>query len=404
MPRRTLIRLLAGVTTTLALGGGLVSGAAAFTSWTVAPSPNPAAYGNLLKAVSARTTTDAWAVGASAGSTSNQPLAEHWNGTSWSAVPTPNPVAACQDGNIQWAGNALNAVATISATDVWAVGHTCYTMKTLVERWNGAAWTIVPSPSFMTGGDGIQNSLNGVAALSATNVWAVGFHTATNGAYVTLIEHWNGTGWSVVASPSPNSTVNVLNAVAATGPSDVWAVGYQNGGGSQPLVVHFNGTSWTVVPTPPRPSGSVLNSVSAISPTNAWAVGTYPASTGGQVTLVEHWNGTSWSVIPSPNVNTSYGSANVLRSVASVSASDIWAVGMFQNQNTNYHQHRTFAMHWNGLGWTVVSSPTPGVSGELYSVAALSTGQLFAAGLYSNYDVNIYDGTYTAPRTLTMRG
>jgi hypothetical protein len=404
MLRRSLIGRLAGVAVGLALVGALVSGAAAFSGWVVSTSPTPGAYGSLFRAVSARTAGDAWAVGATAASSSNQPLAEHWNGTSWSAVATPNPVAACQDGNIQWAGNAFNAVATVAATDAWAVGHTCYIMKTLVERWNGTAWKIVPSPSFMTGGDGIQNSLNGVAAVSPTNVWAVGFHTAANGAFLTLIEHWNGTVWSVTASPSPNSTANILNGVAATGPSDVWAVGYQNGGGSRPLIQHFNGTSWSTVPSPARPAGSVLNSVTAISPTNAWAVGSSPAPTGAQVTLVEHWNGTSWSVLPSPNLNTSYGSANVLRSVAAVSANDVWAVGMFQNQNTNYHQHRTLTVHWNGVAWSLVSSPSPGASGELYSAAALPTGQLFATGLYSIYDVNIYDGTYTAPKTLAMRG
>jgi hypothetical protein len=43
----------------------------------------------------------------------------------------------------------------------------------------------VPNPTFKGGA-----SLTGVAALSATNAWAVG---ATNGK--ALIEHWNGTGW-----------------------------------------------------------------------------------------------------------------------------------------------------------------------------------------------------------------
>jgi hypothetical protein len=319
-------------------------------------------------------------------------------------LSTPDPVPGCQDGNIQWSGNALNAVTTVSATDAWAVGHTCYTMKTLVERWNGTAWKIVPSPSFMTGGDGIQNSLNGVAAAAPSNVWAVGFHTAANGAFLTLIEHWNGTSWSASPSPSPSGTANILNAVAATGPADVWAVGYQNGGGSQPLIEHYNGTSWSTVPSPTRPKGSMLNGVTAISPTNAWTVGTYPASTGGQVTLVEHWNGTSWSVVPSPNLSTAYGSANVLRSVAAVSASDVWAVGMFQNQNTNYHQHRTLTLHWNGASWSVMPSASPGASAELTSAAALPAGQLFAAGLYSNNDINIYDGTYWVPKTLAMRG
>ena len=400
--RSTLIkRALVGAAAASALLAGLVP-AAAFSGWTVVSSPSPGVYGSLLKDVSARNPTDVWAVGASATSTSNQTLALHWNGTSWSAVATPNPVPGCQDGNIQWAGNALNAVAVVSANDVWAVGHDCFSTHTLVERWNGTAWRIVPSPSFTTGADGVYNSLNDVAVVSSSNVWAVGSHTAANGAYQTLVEHWDGTSWSVVPSPSPSTTTNSLNGVVATGPSDIWAVG--STGGAAPLIEHWDGTSWSVVPSPSTPRGSTLNAVAAISPTDVWAVGSQPASSGAAATLVEHWNGSNWTVVPSPNASTAYGSANVLRSLAAVSPTDVWAVGMFQNENTSYHQHRTFVLHWDGASWKGVSSPTPGKSGELNAASALSTGQIWTVGLYSNYDINIYDGTYTAPRTLVVRG
>ncbi len=382
-----------------------VPGAVAFTSWSVAATPTPGAYGSLLKGIAAGSATDVWAVGATAAASTNQPLAEHFKGTSWSTVSTPNPVAGCQDGNIQWTGNTLNAVSATSATDAWAVGHTCYSAKTLAEHWNGTAWQIVASPSFATGGDGVQNTLNAVVALSTTNAWAAGTHTAANGAFVTLVEHWNGSAWSVVPSPSPSATANVLNGIAATGPSDIWAVGDQNGSASQPLIEHWNGSAWSVVPSPAVPAGSILNAVTAISATNAWAVGTQTQpSTRAVLTLVEHWNGTIWSVVPSPNLSATYGSSNVLRGIAAINANDAWAVGMVQNQNTNYHQHRTFTLHWNGTSWAVVASPTPGATGELSAIAGLPTGRLWTAGLDSQYNVNIYDGTYTAPRTLVLAG
>src|SRR5206468_8477548 len=115
--------------------------------------------------------------------------------------------------------------------------------------------------------------LNGVAAISASNVWAVGTHTAANGAYVTLIEHWDGVRWSVVTSPSPSATNNTLTAAAGTGASDVWAAGWTLDGGA--LIEHWNGSSWSVVANP-APSGSLLYAVKAISPTDAWAVGYQP--------------------------------------------------------------------------------------------------------------------------------
>ena len=41
----------------------------------------------------------------------------------------------------------------------------------------------------------------------------------------TLIEHWNGTTWSVVASPNVGTQLNGLNGVTAVSTSDIWAVG-----------------------------------------------------------------------------------------------------------------------------------------------------------------------------------
>jgi len=75
-----------------------------------------------------------------------------------------------------------------------------------------------PAASFTTGG-----RLNGVAATSATNAWAVGATTSGK----TLILHWNGTRWTQVTSPSPSSAKygNDLSAVTATSASSAWAVG-----------------------------------------------------------------------------------------------------------------------------------------------------------------------------------
>jgi hypothetical protein len=406
MTRGTLTgRRIAAAIIGAALLGWFTPAAAAFMGWTVKSSPNPGVWGNVFKGVTATSATAGWAVGASATQTSNQTLASRWNGTSWTAVTTPNPAGACQDGNIQWAGNTLNAVDAVSATDVWAVGNTCYQGKTLVEHWNGTSWSIVPSPSFPTGGDGVQNVLNGVVALSSSNVWAVGFHTAANGRYVTLIERWNGTSWRTVRSPSPSATANVLRAVAASGPSDVWAVGYQRGTtGSQPLIERWNGTRWSVVPSPPVAVGSDLFGVAAISSTDVWAVGTQPGTSGAALTLVLHWNGSAWSVVSSPNLSTEYGSANVLRGVAGISSGDVWAVGMFQNESTSYHQHRALTLHWNGTAWSVYTTPSPGASAELQGVASLPTGQLFGVGLFSKDEIDIYNGVYYTPETLALKG
>jgi hypothetical protein len=44
--------------------------------------------------------------------------------------------------------------------------------------------------------------------------------------FQTLIEHWNGTSWSVVSSPNPSASQNILAAAAADPSSgQAWAVG-----------------------------------------------------------------------------------------------------------------------------------------------------------------------------------
>ena len=121
------------------------------SSWTVAQSPNPGGWGNIVWGMSALTGRDVWAVGVQATFTSNDPLALHWNGTSWTSVPVPTPVPDCEDGNIQWTGNSLNDVATASANDVWAVGGDCYGIHTLAEHWNGSSWSIVSGPQIPGG-------------------------------------------------------------------------------------------------------------------------------------------------------------------------------------------------------------------------------------------------------------
>ena len=69
-------------------------------------------------------------------------------------------------------------------------------------HWDGAKWSIVESPGF--GNNYIFFS--DVAALSANDVWAVGYEIDNNGP---LIEHWDGSQWNVVKSPG-SGIVNAL--------------------------------------------------------------------------------------------------------------------------------------------------------------------------------------------------
>src|SRR5262249_55607092 len=139
--------------------------------------------------------SDVWAVGLTQASQfgPTQTLTLHWDGTSWSVVPS-------QDASIN---DQLSAVAAVSSTDVWAVGKfiSGANVETLIEHWNGTHWSIVSSPA--------PGMLAGLAVVSPTDIWAVGsFVDPTTGVTSTVIEQWNGTAWSVVTSPTPSASEN----------------------------------------------------------------------------------------------------------------------------------------------------------------------------------------------------
>jgi hypothetical protein len=122
----------------------------------------------------------------------------------------------------------LYALAAISSNDIWTVGlsypdRVLAPSATLTEHWNGSSWNIIPSANYGSN----SNHLYGVAAASSNDVWAVGDyyidHRGSGGK--TLIERWNGTQWSVVPSPNGGNAFSELYAVAAVSSNDVWAVG-----------------------------------------------------------------------------------------------------------------------------------------------------------------------------------
>ena len=283
--------------------------------------------------------TDAWAVGGTNWFSPSSTLIEHWNGTTWTQVPSPSPGG----------GGYLSAVTAISRTDAWAVGligpggnGSPGNTTPLIEHWDGTSWTQVPCPIPANGGQ-----LYSVSATSPTDVWAAGWTggDATIDGQQTLIEHWNGTAWSRVPSPNPAGGVNFLRGVAATSPSDAWAVGNTSLTSHQNAVIlHWNGTSWMQVSGNSGAYDAGLQSVSATSGHDAWAVGmTNPSTCSPQCgTLILHWNGTAWSRVPSPNPP---GYLNALFGVVAICPHDAWAVGTTDYANT-------LITHWQGKTWS----------------------------------------------------
>jgi hypothetical protein len=370
---------------------------AASRGWVIYESPN-SGQTNFLTGVTALSASEAWAVGYAYDANSQQSvITQHWGGASWSAVTSPNPGTAQECGDTSYAGNALASVDAISASDVWAVGHICGpgTSRTLAIHWDGNGWSVVPSPNKSLLDD---SELSAVSAVASNDIWAVGnYQVAFQYQWETFIEHWDGTAWSIVPSPNPSgSQVTYLTGVSALSANDVWAVGYSHGG-ARPLIEHWDGANWNIVAAP-YPAGSDFNGlygVKAISPNDVWAVGYQNVNNAGQAGqgLILHWDGNSWKAIESPIA----GYATILLGVTANSSQDVNAVGYIQTRNVQY---KAVTEHWNGTRWTVVKAAIPGRVGQLWGAAA-AAGSTWAVGAYSL--VPMTQGYMEDPATLILK-
>jgi hypothetical protein len=299
--------------------------------WTAVQAPvGPWDKGADLLAVSAAGSRDVWAVGQGHKNGQNGTLIEHWDGSIWAVVNSPSP------GNID---NHLTAVDAISKDEAWAVGdYFGPTYQPLIEHWNGAAWSVVDAA---TQGTAIIR-LYAVAAVDGNNAWAVGSRRDSDSApFHTLIEHWDGAAWQVVASPNPRG--GQLSSVRALSINDVWAVGTDQDG---PLTEHWDGFSWTVIPSPKIPNVRV-QTIAAAGPDDVWIAG---AST--QDWLILHWDGNRWTTT-APGAH----STGVVNAVTAQQGS-VWAVG--NHRASSCGPDWALIERWDGKGWSYVHSPHDG--------------------------------------------
>ncbi len=341
--------------------------ARACSGWQVVPSPSPGPAE--LAAVAATSATDAWAVGnrLTPGG-SYRTLIEHWNGNAWKVVPSPNPAGGTSP------TDTLGGVVALSRTNAWAAGFyekTTTDFRTLIEHWNGTRWSVVPSPNSGTG----ANTLAAMAAVSATDIWAVGFRQGASGRR-TLTEHWNGRRWAIAPSPNVGSGDNLLFGAAPDRAGGAWAVGSDSVSFGQALALHRIGPSWSIVPTAnPGQGDRFLQAVTAPRARVALAVGSY-LTASRTLTLAERWNGSAWSRVPSASPGADY---NSLQAVAATSTTNGWAVGV---QRAAFGQRfLTLAERWNGTSWTAAASPSPGQGDDwLFGIAAIPHGGFWAVG------------------------
>jgi hypothetical protein len=179
----------------------------------------------------------------------------------------------------------------------------------LVERWNGASVSVVASPSHSVLGEG--DELASVSCPSATSCEAAGnYLLGGDGQPATFVESWNGTKWSMVASRDPDRSFAQLNGISCTTATNCIAAGVYSApnapppygfDGSKTLVERWNGTAWSIVASPNAGTDTSLAAVTCVNATTCFAAGHGSAASGAWSALIERWNGTTWKVVVKAN-------------------------------------------------------------------------------------------------------
>jgi hypothetical protein len=344
-------------------------------TWERVNSPTPNEIRSYLYDVEVITPDNIWAAGSYNTTFGlDDTLILHWNGSAWSQVTGPG---------IPYSG--LYSVSAIAPNDVWAVGYynpdEFSPYQPLAIHWNGISWSQFPTP----GNVEYETTLQGVDAVSTSDVWAVGENE--NGQ---LIMHWDGNAWTIVSHPlqheqrapekrmsgkagSPDIYFDSLYAVAAVSANDIWAVGSQS---DHSLAMHWNGSQWATVGTPNPYSTVILSGLSVISANDIWAVGSSDFYAGQPRAVTIHWDGSIWSNVPTP------GGDLVLTDVAAFSTNDIWAVGY--EQIDQYHTGEVLLHRQGTLSWVRMVDPNPDspTLDELYGIATSGPNEAWAVGLF----------------------
>ena len=315
-----------------------------------------------LNGATAISASDMWVVGEYQTQGPAIPLSEHWNGHQWTSIEAPAG---------PWTfGAHFAAVSAAGPRDVWAVGAGQNTgeEQTLIEHWDGMSWNIVASPN----ASARTNQLAAVDVIGANDAWAVGDYLGPV-RDLALTEHWDGTSWRVIEAQNPAAGINQLAGISAINGTDVWAVGFRRESDStspQTLIEHWDGRNWKVVPSPSPGRTASLASVHALSASDVWAAGNYDSGSTF-MPLIEHWDGASWTITPSSETPNA-----TLQTIAASGPADVWGAGA----SSQGHGQNWLVEHWDGTRWI----QTPSVLGATGVVnAILAQGdRVWAIGTY----------------------
>lgn len=291
------------------------------------------------------------------------------------------PAAASKGVFAQFSGVSCPTVSECFAAGAEAPGVSSQRYRSLIERFNGKAWSVssVPVPK------AAWSRLYGIACADATSCFAVGSENIGSVfAPVTLTERWDGSKWSVTRSPVPPKSIDSeLNAVSCPTSRFCMAVGDKNfnrTGVTSDVAERWNGKRWTVVPAAaPVKSSTLLTSVSCRTPSDCTAAGWWaPVAGKAEYPLIDHWNGKRWRVVPSPHPRKLDDS--LMFGVACPAENRCIATGEFFTQTAQGFNSSNLAELSHGARWSVLATPNPGSQDQLSAVSCSGRHECMSVG------------------------
>lgn len=279
----------------------------------------------------------------------------------------------------------ISAVSGSSPTDVWVVGSygapipgifpPITQFYSLVFHYDGISWTQIPTP-VVAGIPAPGNTLSAVKAFAPNDVWVAGLYNemlpnGLSGGFPYAM-HWDGTSWTSWTNFGANylGIGAGINGISGT-PNDFWIVGYAvltGASGVSAFATRWNGSSFTTfpVPAPFANNGGAFSGVESISANDAWAVGgsgSWAAPSPFSNTFIRRWNGTSWTTVSAPQPGTQH----VLRGIASLGPTDVWAVGAYDNASSTTVP---FFLRWNGSTWALAPAAGSGSGDDIETISS----------------------------------
>jgi hypothetical protein len=185
-------------------------------------------------------------------------------------------------------GSQFYAVTALAANNVYAVGQQSgagFPSSALIEHWNGSVWSVVSSPS-----DPFASALPlGVTAAGST-LTVVGQQETDTAPYTNYVATGTPSKLSIASTPDSGNGENDLFGVAVGADGTIWAAGWDintTTGNHDPLVLQGANGSWSLAFTPGLAGDSGFAAITAIPGGGLWAVGVTSSAKGNYSTLIE---------------------------------------------------------------------------------------------------------------------